>query len=460
MAHTDPHGAPQATSQAGGHETTDASLGGIEKFLIALTSCSWRRPSRSCGSCTGSCVPRGGAATCSRSAGGRSAQGDRLPPLPRLQTHAVRDIAAFRAAEDDVLNAWGWVDEPAGVARIPVSRAIEILAERGLPTPWPRRRRPRRAAVPGAAPAPATGRGGSRRYPAIVKPDGWPFGLRPRPDSGCSPGVGRRRGVAKGESRRVTTWWQDREHGDACPGRGGAASWSHRSCRAQQGPGGSATRPARRPPSGRTCCRTSLRAEARTSRCRATWCSATRPASRQLGDYFGQAPDRAGAGLLRVPDALHAGAQRTGQRARHPQVRVPGREFDVVVRQLQHARGPGLAAAKKRAYVERYKRPGTEGGLHFLTGPEASILQLTKAVGFHFSWDPEIKQFAHAAGIMRADARGARLEVLLRHRVLAARPAARRWSRRRSRRSATRSTSCCSTATTTTRRRGSTAWSR
>jgi protein SCO1/2 len=77
-----------------------------------------------------------------------------------------------------------------------------------------------------------------------------------------------------------------------------------------------------------------------------------------------------------------------------------GREYDVVVVSFNHREGPGLASDKKRSYMERYARPGTEGGFHFLTGPEASILQLSRAVGFRFEWDPEIKQYAHAAGVM------------------------------------------------------------
>jgi protein SCO1/2 len=77
-----------------------------------------------------------------------------------------------------------------------------------------------------------------------------------------------------------------------------------------------------------------------------------------------------------------------------------GREYDVLAVSFNHREGPGLASAKKRAIVERYNRPGTEGGFHFLTGPEASILALSKTVGFRFRWDPEIKQYAHAAGVM------------------------------------------------------------
>jgi hypothetical protein len=59
--------------------------------------------------------------------------GPQLPPQPRLQAMPVRDLRQLRAAEDAQLSTYGWVDEKAGVVRIPIERAIEALAERGLP---------------------------------------------------------------------------------------------------------------------------------------------------------------------------------------------------------------------------------------------------------------------------------------------------------------------------------------
>ena len=45
-----------------------------------------------------------------------------------------------------------------------------------------------------------------------------------------------------------------------------------------------------------------------------------------------------------------------------------GREFDVVAVSINPKEAPGLAAQKKQAYLERYKRPQTAAGWHFLTG--------------------------------------------------------------------------------------------
>jgi protein SCO1 len=76
-----------------------------------------------------------------------------------------------------------------------------------------------------------------------------------------------------------------------------------------------------------------------------------------------------------------------------------GKEFDVVAVSINPREGPGLASAKKEAYVERYGRPHTADGWHFLTGREENIRALASAVGFRYVYDEEIKQYAHGAGI-------------------------------------------------------------
>jgi protein SCO1/2 len=77
-----------------------------------------------------------------------------------------------------------------------------------------------------------------------------------------------------------------------------------------------------------------------------------------------------------------------------------GREFDILTVSFDPRETPALAAEKKASYMERYNRPGSETGWHFLTGDEANIRRLTDAVGFFYNYDDKTDQFAHASGIM------------------------------------------------------------
>jgi protein SCO1 len=79
---------------------------------------------------------------------------------------------------------------------------------------------------------------------------------------------------------------------------------------------------------------------------------------------------------------------------------TPGKEFVNLSVSFDPREKPELAAAKKAEYLGRYNKPGAEDGWHFLTGDEASIQALTRAVGFRYIWDPVTKQYAHAGGIM------------------------------------------------------------
>jgi hypothetical protein len=55
-------------------------------------------------------------------------------PRPRLQVDAPNELRQMRQAEEAVLNSYGWVDKSAGIVRIPVDRAMEILSKKGLPS--------------------------------------------------------------------------------------------------------------------------------------------------------------------------------------------------------------------------------------------------------------------------------------------------------------------------------------
>ncbi len=79
-----------------------------------------------------------------------------------------------------------------------------------------------------------------------------------------------------------------------------------------------------------------------------------------------------------------------------------GKDFDVIALSFDASENakPELAKNKKAAYVERYGRPGSEKGWHFLTASQSSIDAITDAAGFSYRWDEKSKQFAHAGGVM------------------------------------------------------------
>jgi hypothetical protein len=58
------------------------------------------------------------------------------PPQPRLQIDPKADLAALRARKDARLNGSGWSDDDKSAVHIPIARAMDILAKRGLPG-WP-----------------------------------------------------------------------------------------------------------------------------------------------------------------------------------------------------------------------------------------------------------------------------------------------------------------------------------
>ena len=57
----------------------------------------------------------------------------REPPAPRLQVNPYSDVGTLRQHEEQVLSSYGWVDKSAGVVRIPIERAMGLVAQRGIP---------------------------------------------------------------------------------------------------------------------------------------------------------------------------------------------------------------------------------------------------------------------------------------------------------------------------------------
>ena len=55
-------------------------------------------------------------------------------PQPRLEENERTELNGFRYGEEQQLNSYGWVNKEAGVAHIPIEQAMQLIAQRGLPT--------------------------------------------------------------------------------------------------------------------------------------------------------------------------------------------------------------------------------------------------------------------------------------------------------------------------------------
>jgi protein SCO1/2 len=122
----------------------------------------------------------------------------------------------------------------------------------------------------------------------------------------------------------------------------------------------------------------------------------------QLADYFGKRP--AILALVYYQCPMLCSEELNGLTGALEMVdEIPGRDFNVIVVSIDPSEGTELAAAKKRSYLKRYGHPETAAGWHFLTGTQANIDALTRAVGFGYvkipGPDGKLNQFAHASSI-------------------------------------------------------------
>ena len=78
----------------------------------------------------------------------------------------------------------------------------------------------------------------------------------------------------------------------------------------------------------------------------------------------------------------------------------PGRDYEVVFVSFDDRDTPEMAAAKKTTAMNKFRRPETSTGWHFLTGSKESIAAVTNAANFHFNYDAKNNLFAHASGLL------------------------------------------------------------
>ena len=129
----------------------------------------------------------------------------------------------------------------------------------------------------------------------------------------------------------------------------------------------------------------------------------------RLGDYFGKRP--AIVSLVYYNCPMLCSEEMDGLASALEMVKLtPGKDFDILIISIDATETPELAARKKAYYVKRYGRPETANGWHFLTGQQASIDAVAKAVGFGYvrvpGPDGKLDQFAHASSIELATTDG------------------------------------------------------
>ena len=117
-------------------------------------------------------------------------------PQPRLESNERRQLNDVRRSEEETLNSYGWVDQKSGVVHIPIERAMELVAQRGLPV---------HPASGVASPVP------TKKGRAVLR------GLPVR----CHRDTNRARGGARGARPRNATGYRGRRNAAGYGGRGG-----------------------------------------------------------------------------------------------------------------------------------------------------------------------------------------------------------------------------------------------
>ena len=54
-------------------------------------------------------------------------------PSPQLEIDERTQLNKIRLNEEETLASYGYIDQKAGIVRIPIERAMDLIAERGLP---------------------------------------------------------------------------------------------------------------------------------------------------------------------------------------------------------------------------------------------------------------------------------------------------------------------------------------
>ena len=296
---------------------------------------------------------------CRRRSMPRTHRGVAVSSATRRRRSSITDEPAvlrmLRESEDKTLHEYGWVDEKAGVARR-AHRSGEEAARRARPAGARRGQRRRRSGTH----APAFGEAsGGRAIPTGERPAAPPPATaagarRHRAEQPAhATGGPRGRGLIAGTREGTIVSFFSRGGGVA----GGRASVGRRPCWRR---GSRPRRSIRRPPS--PACSAKIGLDQRIGESIPLDLPFIDESGRQvaLRAVLRQAPGDPRAGVLRVPDALHPGAERGGVGGGHPELR--GRPRVRRGRRQLQPEGRARARGAEEGRLSRALRAAAVGG--------------------------------------------------------------------------------------------------
>jgi protein SCO1/2 len=124
-----------------------------------------------------------------------------------------------------------------------------------------------------------------------------------------------------------------------------------------------------------------------------------------LGDFFHGQPVILLFGYARCPQLCSVIADGTNATLRRL-APTAGKDFQIVHISIDPTETTADTKSAETLAVRRYGRTGAAAGWHYLTGSADAIRAVTQAAGFHFTYDPRSKLYAHASGFLIATPAG------------------------------------------------------
>jgi protein SCO1/2 len=118
-----------------------------------------------------------------------------------------------------------------------------------------------------------------------------------------------------------------------------------------------------------------------------------------LGEYFGDKPVVLSLGYYECPMLCSLVRNGLYESLKGLDFSV-GQEFEVVIVSIDPEETPEDAEIKRQVSIDNYGRPSSGDGWNFLVGEEEPIRQLAEAIGFRYTYDEEIDQYLHPAGVV------------------------------------------------------------